>query len=131
MSYHRESQRGSFSALLVVIIASLISLGGLVFDGGRMVATYLEISDDAQNAGRIGAQHIVNVRANEPRIDAEIAHRYMSEYLRQRGHNAKVFVSGGDITVEISTYVPSTVLQMFGVQGRTVSVRRTVHAVAQ
>jgi hypothetical protein len=127
-STHRY--RGTFSAFFVVIIVSLISLAGLVLDGGRMVATYLEISDDAQNAGRVGVQHITNIRAGQPRIDPERAHREMSDYLQQRGHNSSVFVSESEIVVEIRSYVPTTVLQMFGVRGRTVTVRRTVQAVA-
>lgn len=127
----RRRQRGSFSAFMVIIIVALVALSGLVFDGGRLVGTYLEISDDAQNAARIGSQSLVSIRAGDPEIDSAQAHREMSEHLRQQGHNASVYVSKRSITVEIRKYVPMRVLNMFGISGRTISVQRTVQVISQ
>lgn len=128
---NHQRQRGSFSAFMVIMIVSLVALSGLVFDGGRIVGTYLEMSDDAQNAARVGSQNLVSIRAGEPSIDSGRAHHDMSVYLQERGHDASVFVTPSEITVEIRKYVPMRVLNMFGVSGRTISVRRTVQAVAQ
>lgn len=127
----RKSNRGSFSAMIAIIAVSLVGLGGLVFDGGRVVSTYLEISDDAANAARIGTQQIVNIRAGEPIIDVERSHIMMSRYLLERGYQSSVFVEGIQITVSISKRVPMKVLNMFGVGYRTVTVQRTVQAVSQ
>jgi hypothetical protein len=110
---------------------SLFGLSGLVFDGGRVVGAYLEISDDAQNAARIGTQNLVSIRAGQPSIDAAQAHKDISQFLQQRGHSASVYVSAGSITVEIRKHVPMRILNVFGISGRTISVRRTVEAVAQ
>lgn len=116
---------------MVIMIVSLVALSGLVFDGGRVVSTYLEISDDAQNAARIGTQNLVSIRVGDPEIDPAQAHRDISEFLRQQGHDASVYVAKESITVEIRKHVPMRVLNMFGVTGRTISVRRTVQAVSQ
>jgi hypothetical protein len=130
-SRKRRKDRGSFSAFMVIMIVSLVGLSGLVFDGGRMIGVYLEISDDAQNAARIGTQNITSIRAGEPTIDSGRAHYDMSQFLQEHGHDASVFVTGDEITVEIRKYVPMKVLGLFGVAGRTVSVRRIVQAVSQ
>jgi hypothetical protein len=117
--------------MIVVIIVSLIALSGLVLDGGRLVAAYLEISDDAQNAGRIGTQQLVSIRAGDPIVDFAIGHREMSRYLQEHGHNATVYVDGAEVTVVITKRVNMTILSMFGVSSRTVRVQRTVQAVSQ
>jgi hypothetical protein len=78
----RHQQRGSFSAFMVIMIVSLVALSGLVFDGGRIIGAYLEMSDDAQNTARIGTQNIVSIRAGEPEIDPAQAHQDMSNYQR-------------------------------------------------
>lgn len=116
---------------MVVMIVSLVALSGLVFDGGRIIGAYLEMSDDAQNAARIGTQNIVSIRAGEPEIDPAQAHQDMSNYLQQQGHDASVYVTKESITVEIRKYVSMRVLNMFGISGRTISVRRTAQMVSQ
>ena len=127
----RHQQRGSFSAFMVIMIVSLVALSGLVFDGGRIIGAYLEMSDDAQNTARIGTQNIVSIRAGEPEIDPAQAHQDMSNYLQQQGHDASVYVTKESITVEIRKYVPMRVLNMFGISGRTISVWRTAQMVSQ
>jgi hypothetical protein len=127
----RHQQRGSFSAFMVIMIVSLVALSGLVFDGGRIIGAYLEMSDDAQNTARIGTQNIVSIRAGEPEIDPAQAHQDMSNYLQQQGHDATVYVTKESITVEIRKYVSMRVLNMFGISGRTISVRRTAQMVSQ
>lgn len=110
---------------------SLVALVGLVFDGGRIIGTYLEMSDDAQNAARIGTQNLVSIRSGDPEIDPAQAHRDMSDYLQQQGHDAFVYVSKESITVEIRKHVSMRVLNLFGISGRTISVQRTVQMVSQ
>ena len=127
----QHRQRGSFSAFIVIIIVSLTALSGLVFDGGRIVGTYLEMSDDAQNAARIGTQNLVSIRDGDPEIDPAQAHRDMFEYLQQQGHDASVYFSKDSITVTIRKHVSMRVLNLFGISGRTVSVQRTVQMVSQ
>ena len=127
----RHQQRGSFSAFMVIMIVSLVALSGLVFDGGRIIGAYLEMSDDAQNTARIGTQNIVSIRAGEPEIDPAQAHQDMSNYLQQQGHDASVYVTKESITVEIRKYVSMRVLNMFGISGRTISVWRTAQMVSQ
>lgn len=117
--------------MVSIIAVSLVSLGGLVFDGGRVISTYLEISDDAANAARVGSQHLTSIRAGDPVVDVERSHRAMSQYLLERGHQSSVFVNGTEITVVIRKRVPMRVLHMFGVSSREVSVQRTVQAIAQ
>jgi len=59
---HSSTQRGSISALVVCLVISAIAVVGISYDGGRVVSSYVELSDVAQNAARIGAQHVVGIR---------------------------------------------------------------------
>jgi len=127
----REKHRGTFSAMIVAMAVSLIALGGLVFDGGRVVSTYLEISDDAQNAARIGSQQLTSIRAGDPVVDAVVGHREMAKYLQQRGYQSSVYIDGAQITVAINARVQMKVLNLFGIGSRNVKVTRTVQAVSQ
>ena len=47
-----ERNRGSLSAMVVCLLMATMSLAGLAYDGGRVVSTYMEMSDAAQNAAR-------------------------------------------------------------------------------
>ena len=65
--------RGSLSAIVVCLVMATMSLAGLAYDGGRVVSTYMEMSDAAQNAARLGGQQIVGIREGNPRIDEGLA----------------------------------------------------------
>lgn len=50
----KRKNKGSLSAMVVCLVMATMSLAGLAYDGGRVVSTYMEMSDAAQNAARLG-----------------------------------------------------------------------------
>lgn len=126
MSSH---SRGSVSALVVCLVMGFISLAGLAFDGGRVIDTYVEVSDVAQNAARLGAQQLVGIRSNRPHIDADASKRLMQSFASSHGMNASFDIDGTTAQVTIERRVSMRILGLFGIGSRRVRVTRTADIV--
>ena len=118
--------RGSLSALVVCLVMATMSLAGLAYDGGRVVSRYMEISDAAQNAARLGGQQIVGIREGNPRIDEDLATSAMRAYLVTHGLTGIFDIQGTRTTVTVSTKISMRILGIIGVGERTIRVNRTV-----
>lgn len=125
---NRKNQ-GSLSAMMVCLVMATMSLAGLAYDGGRVVSTYMEMSDTAQNAARLGGQQLVGIRSGHPRIDEDLATSAMRAYLVARGLTGKFDVQGARATVEVSQKVQMRILGIIGIGDRTIRVIRTVDVV--
>lgn len=121
--------RGSMSAMVVCLIMATMSLAGLAYDGGRVVSTYMQMSDAAQNAARLGGQQLVGIRNGHPHIDEDLATSAMRAYLVVRGLTGSFDIQGTRATVVVSTKVPMGILGIIGVGERTIRVNRTVDVV--
>ena len=121
--------RGSVSAMVVCLITATMSLAGLAYDGGRVVSTYMQMSDAAQNAARLGGQQLVGIRNGHPHIDEGLATSAMRAYLVVRGLTGSFDIQGTRATVVVSTKVPMRILGIIGVGERTIRVNRTVDVV--
>ena len=125
---NRKNQ-GSLSAMMVCLVMATMSLAGLAYDGGRVVSMYMEMSDTAQNAARLGGQQLVGIRSGHPRIDEDLATSAMRAYLVARGLTGKFDVQGARATVEVSQKVQMRILGIIGIGDRTIRVIRTVDVV--
>lgn len=125
---NRKNQ-GSLSAMMVCLVMATMSLAGLAYDGGRVVSMYMEMSDTAQNAARLGGQQLVGIRSGHPRIDEDLATSAMRAYLVARGLTGKFDVQGAKATVEVSQKVQMRILGIIGIGDRTIRVIRTVDVV--
>jgi len=121
--------RGSLSPLVVCLVMATMSLAGLAYDGGRVVSRYMEISDAAQNAARLGGQQIVGIREGNPRIDEDLATSAMRAYLVTHGLTGIFDIQGTRTTVTVSTKISMRILGIIGVGERTIRVNRTVDVV--
>lgn len=121
----RSGARGSLSAFVVCTVMTMLCLVGLAFDGGRVVATYVQLSDVAQNAARMGDQFVIGIREGSPRIDEAGGRRAVSRYLGARGVEGRAWVSGRTVTVRVGGDVRLVILSLFGVDHRTISVTRS------
>jgi hypothetical protein len=125
-----DTQRGSISALVVCLVMGALSLTGLAFDGGRVVAEYMEISDAAQNAARLGGQQVVGIREGNPRVDPAASATSMTSYLSARSMRGSFSVTDGVVTVRVQRRVSMGILGLFGVGDRIVTAIRTVEVVS-
>ena len=121
--------RGSMSAMVVCLIMATMSLAGLAYDGGRVVSTYMQMSDAAQNAARLGGQQLVGIRNGHPHIDEGLATSAMRADLVVRGLTGSFDIQGTRATVVVSTKVPMRILGIIGVGERAIRVSRTVDVV--
>lgn len=121
-----RDSRGSISALVVSLVTTFAVLTGLALDGGRVVNCYVQLSDVAENAARLGAQNIVGIRAGDPRVDVERASQVMDSFLSAHSLIGQYKISGTSIEIQVSQRLPMTTLKLVGVSSRQITVRRTV-----
>lgn len=124
-----RSGRGSISAFVVCIVMGMLSLAGLAFDGGRVVSTYMEIADAAQNAARMGDQFLVGIRDGKPRVDESVGSNAVKNFLGSKGLSGQIQVHGRMITVTVRHRVPMRILSIFGIMFREITVSRTAELV--
>ena len=125
----KRKNKGSLSAMVVCLVMATMSLAGLAYDGGRVVSTYMAISDAAQNAARLGGQQLVGIRDGHPHIDEDLATAAMRTYLVTRGFTGKFDIQRTKATVEVSAKISMRILGIIGVGERTIRVNRTVDVV--
>ena len=121
--------RGSISALVVCLVMGFVSMAGLAFDGGRVIDAYVEASDVAQNAARLGAQQLVGFRSNVPHIDVSASRRLMQAYVYAHGFDASYEIHGTKAQVTIEKRVSMRILGLFGIGNRMIRVTRIADVV--
>lgn len=126
---HQASPRGSISAFVVCSVMTMVALAGLAFDGGRVVSTYVEIADAAQNAARMGDQFIVGIRDGRPRIDGTAGRGAVTAFLASKGLVGDVAVNGRTVVVTVRKRVTMRILSIFGIDHRDLMVARTAEMV--
>jgi len=119
------NQRGSLSAFVVSITMACMSLVAFVHDSGRALAHYVSVADSAQNAARIGAQSISDIRLGNPRIDTESAIRRAQAYLARQGIVGYITTDHQLVTVNVKQAVPFTLLGTIGLRQQAISVTRS------
>jgi uncharacterized membrane protein len=119
------AEDGVVSAFVVGLMMTFIVCAAFGVDGGRLVATRLELADHAENAARIGAQEITDLRSGRPKIDQNLAQRSSTTNLVDQDLNYSVSVSSNSVTVTAIREVEMTLLKLFGVRNYTISVIRT------
>jgi hypothetical protein len=102
-----------------------MSLVAFVHDSGRALSHYVSLADSAQNAARIGAQSISDIRLGNPRIDTENAVRRAQLYLVRQGLEGHITSDHQSVTVHVKQSVPSTMLGAMGVRSKVISVTRS------
>ena len=125
-----QKSEGSISAFVVCLTMSLIVLAGLVFDGGRVIARYAELSDIAENAARIGAQQVVGIRSGDPQLNEVAASRRIENFLNDKRLSGRVTVRDGGTIVEVREKIPMVLLSLIGIRERHIVVTRTSFVVS-
>ena len=119
------AEDGVVSAFVVGLMMTFVVCAAFGVDSGRLVATRLELADHAENAARIGAQEITDLRSGSPKIDQNLAQRSSTTYLVDQDVNFSVSISSNSVTVTAMREVEMTLLKLFGVRKHTISVTRT------
>lgn len=121
----RLGDEGSITALVVVLAMTFVACAGLAIDGGRLVATKIELWDQAENAARAGAQEVTSLRSGTLQLNESRAVAAAERFLTSQGLDGEVFVQHNEVTVTVSRVVPMTLLSLIGAKQKTLSARRS------
>lgn len=119
-----EGERGSATAFMVVFLAAFVALGGLVIDGGYVLAGRRVAINEAQSAARAGAGALaVDSYRSEGAfvVDVSRAEQAAHAYLEAAGHAGVVRVDGDTVEVTVAFRQPVVLLGLVGL--RDVEVR--------
>ncbi|HEX9032403.1 MAG TPA: hypothetical protein VF834_11200 [Streptosporangiaceae bacterium] len=127
---HAESDRGSLTLLLAVLMVSLLALSGLVIDGGRRLnesATAFAIAQEAARAGAGMVDRSAAYNSGTFQVDSGQAISAARSYLASTGYRGSVSLDGRDrIRVSVTVSERTLVLSLIGID--TITARGTAVA---
>ena len=129
----RPGEQGQITVFAVVIMAALLAVAGLVYDGGRALAAKTTAIDIAQEAARAGAQQInlaVFRATGQVVLNGPAAQAAAQAYLAATGtgDTATVTVTGDTVTVAVSSVQHTVFLGLIGIQALHVTGTATAAA---
>jgi hypothetical protein len=132
MTARARGDRGTVTAFVVSFSIALLAVGGLVLDGGYLLAARERAYDEADAAARAGAQAI-DVDALRSGGTATLTlpdvERRVQDYLEGSGHQAVVEVNGDQVTVTLTHERSMVLLGAFGVGPVAIEATGTASAV--
>lgn len=127
---HRDD-RGSITAFVASFTIALLTVAGLVIDGGFTLAARRRAFNEANAAARAGAQAIdgATLRARgEVRLHPGRARRLALDHLATSGLVGTVHIAGDTVTVHVSTSQELTVLRIVGLRPLPINAAGTARA---
>jgi Flp pilus assembly protein TadG len=118
-------ESGVVSAFVLGLMMTFVVCAGLGVDGGRLVANRMELADHAENAARVGAQELTDLRTGEPTLDENQARDSASNYLAANNVDGEVSTTSNSVTVTVNRDVEMSLLKLFGATNHQITVTRT------
>ena len=118
-----RGEEGSVTVFIVGVFLALVVLGGLVFDGGAIIAGHREADAEAEGAARAAAEQISipALRSGQVQLMVDQANSAAQQYLRHYGHNGTVSIQGDTVIVTVTYPVDMQVLNLVGISTKTVT----------
>lgn len=127
-----RSERGTVSAMVVVLAVFLMIMAGLVVDGGTALNARQRAIDDAEQAARVAANQIDEAQLRSAGVVVvtwPAAADAAAAYLQDRGYAAaEIDVSpgdGGSVVVTVSDTIETRLLSLAFIPSFTVTGRAT------
>lgn len=123
----RGSEQGSVTPFMVLFTVALLAVAGLVIDGGYALGAKREAMNVAEQAARAGADSLDQgaLRDGEVRVLPSQASAAAQTYLSSVGATGTVSVTGGEVTVTVSSRQDTTLLSAVGVSSIPVKATAT------
>ena len=131
---HRvRDERGASTAFIVLFTVALLTVAGLVIDGGYALGAKREAMNDAEQAARAGADALDQgeLRDGTVQVDPGKAVTAAQTYLNSIGANGTVNVNGGEVTVTVTTQQDTKILSAVGVNSIPVKATATALSIDQ
>ncbi len=128
----RQSDNGSITAFVALLLVAMFALMGLVLDGGAALSAQQAAVDEAEQAARAGAGalSVDALRAGSIQIDQVAAVAAAEDFTVAAGHAGTATVSAGVVRVEIHYRIPTDILGMVGITTLPVSAVATAVDIA-
>jgi cytoskeletal protein CcmA (bactofilin family) len=94
-----------------------------------MVATKVQLADQAENTARAGAQEITALRSGDPEVDIEQAISTAKNFMIQHQIQGNVTATSTEVIVVTTRVLPMSLLSLFGVGSRLISAQRSAQPV--
>lgn len=126
-----DRERGTISALVVVLFVFLMVLAGLVVDGGNAINARQRLIDDAEQAARLAANQIdmdLLRSSGQVAVVWPAAGTAAQAYLAERGYDAgqvTVAPDGDGVAVTVVDTVPTQLLSLAFIPSFTVHGQAT------
>lgn len=120
----RAGTRGSITPFAVIVLAGLFLVGGLVHDGGLLLAERRDAASTASAAARYAAQSVdvAAARGGTVRLDPALASQRVQQYLATVGATGRVVsVDDATVVVEVTDTVDFHFLDVVGLSSRDVT----------
>lgn len=128
----RHDDTGTATPFVLGLILVLFAVAGLVADGGRAINARVAITDDAEQAARVGADQLGDTRgAGLPRIDPVAATAAAQDFLIARGYaGSRISVSADTdaVDVTVTDVVPTSLLQIVMIDSFTIEGNASARA---
>ena len=119
-----RSDRGAATIWMVMGTIIILSVCGLVFDGGLIISAKRQATSDAESAARAGAQGVDtgSVYVTGPQqLDPATATEQANAFLDHNGWTGTVSADDQSVTVTVTRTQHLTFLTMFGLGNRTIT----------
>lgn len=128
-----RDERGASTAIIVLFTLALLSVAGLVIDGGYALGAKREAMNEAEQAARVGADalNVAGLRDGVAQVDPDRAVTAVQAYLNQVGANGTVTVNGGEVTVTVTGQQDTKILSAVGVSNIPVKATATALSIDQ
>lgn len=126
----RADDKGMVSGFVVCLALTFMAMAALAVDSGRLVAARLEAADHAENAARLGAQEVDQIRLGLRTVDSARARRITSAYFSDHGLEGSVTIDHQTVIVTIRDEQETSILHLFGIDSRHFTVTRRATIVA-
>jgi Flp pilus assembly protein TadG len=116
---HVNDDRGAAAIFLILMTVALLIAAGLVIDGGYALAERRQLTNQAEQAARVGADALDQASLRDggtPRVDPAAARTAATAYLTRVGATgATVTIDGAVVEVQISGHTDTTILSIVGI----------------
>jgi Flp pilus assembly protein TadG len=120
----RTDEHGIATVMVAVLAVTVIAAGGLVFDGGRLMAARREAATVAASSARIAAQELdvdLFETGDTVTLDTTVADSSARTFLTEQGYdNFDITITGDTVRVIIRDDVALTLLTVLGGNTRRV-----------
>jgi Flp pilus assembly protein TadG len=126
-------ERGSAAVFVMLMTVALLVAAGLVIDGGYALAERRQLTNQVEQAARVGADALDQDSLRDggtPKVDANRARAAATKYLAAAGApRAVVTVAGNSVTVTIDGHADTAVLSIVSIDHIPVSASATAESI--